>query len=291
MANETFEPPVYVQHFEKMPPDVLYHYTGQVGLLGITRTEELWATKIQYMNDATEFGLALAMARKELDSMVASSASPMQKAACVRLKESLSGLEDINIFAVCFCENGDLLSQWRGYSGSSHGYSIAFDSESLMHIASTKDFSLGRCIYDTDVQLTIIREAILHCVRNEIDFSSTARRWGFHGPLADILFRCGGFFKDPSFKEEQEWRLISSTVMYYDQQIGFRIGNSVIVPYYRMPILNEGVLPIKHVIVGPCPHMELAKSAVTSLLMSHGNKGPLEGRALALASIIPFRDW
>jgi hypothetical protein len=83
MSNDTFEPPAFVQHFEKMPPAVLYHYTGQVGILGIVKTAELWATKIQYMNDATEFGLALAMARKKLDSMMANSISSMEKAACV----------------------------------------------------------------------------------------------------------------------------------------------------------------------------------------------------------------
>jgi hypothetical protein len=286
-----FQPPAFLRHFEKTPPHLLYHYTGQAGLLGIVETAELWATKIQYMNDATEFGLALAMARKELESMMMHSTLSSERAACVKLKESLSGLEDINIFAVCFCENGDLLSQWRGYSGNRQGYSIAFDSESLMHIASMKNFTIGRCIYDTEIQRAIISEAIVHCVKNEVDFSSSARRWGFHGPLADILFKCGGFFKDPSFQEEREWRLISSTIMYHDGQLEFRIGNSMIVPYYRLPILGEGVLPIQHIFVGPCPHMTLAKSAITSLLMSHGNKGPLEGRAIALESKIPFRNW
>ncbi len=291
MFDDTFVPPAFSQHFEKLPPQVLYHYTGQAGLLGIVNTAELWATKIQYMNDATEFGISLVMARKELDSMMSRYNSSTKKAACARLKESLSGLEDINIFAVCFCENGDLLSQWRGYSGITHGYSIGFDPESLMHIASQTNFTIGRCIYDLEVQQAIIHEAITHCVNNEVDFSPSARRWGFHGPLADIIFRCGGFFKDPSFKDEQEWRLISSPTMYYDPQLGFRTGNSMIVPYYKLPILTEGILPILHVIVGPCPHMELAKSAVTSLLMNHGNKGPLEGRPVALASKVPFRHW
>jgi hypothetical protein len=253
-------------------------------------TAEVWATKIQFMNDATEFGLALTIARKELDSM-SDSASAMQVAACVRLRDSLRGLEDINIFAACFCEDGDLLSQWRGYSENSHGYSIAFDSDSLMHVASLEGFQVGRCIYDAEVQRNIIREAVAHCVENEIDFSSAARRWGFHGPLADILFRCGGFFKDPSFADEQEWRVISPAILYNNERLSFRTGKSMIIPYYRLSILCEGTLPIRHVVVGPCPHTDLAKSAVTSLMMSNGNRGPLEGRAVALPSKIPFRDW
>jgi hypothetical protein len=156
MAKKPYEPPAFAEHFEKLPPDILYHYTGQIGLLGIIEQAELWATKIQYMNDATEFGLALRLARQELENIINNSAHSSEKAASVRLQESLHGLEDINIFAVCFCENGDLLSQWRGYAGGKYGYSIGFDSDALMQIADRNEFTLGRCIYDTAVQRNII---------------------------------------------------------------------------------------------------------------------------------------
>jgi len=165
MADRPYEPPAFTDHFNKLPPDVLYHYTGQAGLIGIVEKAELWATKIQYMNDATEFGLALGMARQELQTIIsASTAPPQHRAACSRLQESLSGLEDINIFAACFCENGDLLSQWRGYTGGAAGYSIGFDSDSLMQIGSATKFTLGRCIYDADVQRKIVEQAIAYCM-------------------------------------------------------------------------------------------------------------------------------
>jgi hypothetical protein len=48
------------------PPDPLYHYTGQEGLLGIISTGQLRATKIQYMNDSTELGRAINLAHKEI---------------------------------------------------------------------------------------------------------------------------------------------------------------------------------------------------------------------------------
>lgn len=69
MTEKPYEPPAFVEHFEKSPPDVLFHYTGQAGLVGIVEKAELWATKIQYMNDATEFGLALSMVRQELEAI------------------------------------------------------------------------------------------------------------------------------------------------------------------------------------------------------------------------------
>jgi hypothetical protein len=80
MAN-LYEPPSFVQHFQKLPPDHLYHYTGQIGLLGIVESAELWATKIQYMNDATEFGRALAIARQELETFMNGTEIRSEKAA------------------------------------------------------------------------------------------------------------------------------------------------------------------------------------------------------------------
>lgn len=290
MTGHLFEPPAFTEHFIKSPPDILYHYTGQLGLLGIVSNAELWATKIQYMNDASEFGLALRLARQWLEHVIDYSEHSSEKLAAHGLMETLNGLEDINIFTICFCENGDLLSQWRGYASEKYGYSIGFDSEALMHIANHHQFILGRCIYDRSVQQTIIEQAVAHCVSSELTYPVQSR-WGFHGPLADILFRCGVFFKDSSFEDEREWRLVSPTIRYDSDRLHFRTGHSTITPYYVLPIMNDGRLPIEQVIVGPCPHMNLAASSVTSLLMSRGNRDPLSGRQVALPSTIPFRNW
>jgi hypothetical protein len=47
--------PSFRNHLLAAPPDIIYHYTTQTGLLGIIENKELWATKIIYMNDSTEF--------------------------------------------------------------------------------------------------------------------------------------------------------------------------------------------------------------------------------------------
>ncbi|HKM82127.1 MAG TPA: DUF2971 domain-containing protein, partial [Candidatus Acidoferrum sp.] len=234
-----YMPPAFAEHFETVPPDVLHHYTGQTGLLGIVERAEMWCTKVQYMNDATEFGLALDMARKrlvqiqeELEAEGSDRSSANGKIiACVEFHRSLDGLEHINLFAACFCEDGDLLSQWRGYAGGSHGYAIRFDTEMLQRAVRPNGFTLGKCIYDTDIQREIVEQAIHHCLDDELAIPSRSR-WGGHGPLADILFRCGVFFKEPSFAEEKEWRLVSPTIMFHNERLEFRSGRSMITPYY-----------------------------------------------------------
>jgi hypothetical protein len=290
MKNESYESPTFTEHFEKTTPDVLYHYTPQEGLLGIVEKKKLWATKIQYMNDATEFRLALKMVRKELDRVIGNAHQASERTAAAGFQESLKGIEDINIFAACFCEDGDLLSQWRGYTRGRHGYAIGFDTDVLMQVADRGGFALGPCIYDRNVQSKIVHEVVLQCIKSELDFY-TNRRLGFHGPLADILFRYGAFFKDASFQEEREWRLVSRPIVYNDDQLRFRPGSSTIAPYYALPINHEDGLPIRKVVVGPCPHTELSKSAVVALLTRHGDRRPLKGQEVAFSSTIPFRDW
>jgi hypothetical protein len=291
MDQKPYEPPAFAEHFAEAPPPILYHYTGQAGLLGIVKNSQLWATKVQYMNDTTEFGLALSMMRRELENINSDSQhSPeSEKAAAVQLQSSLAGLEDINICAACFCKNGDLLSQWRGYAGGGHGYAIGFDVDVLMQIADRSEFILGRCIYERETQQDIVRQVVAHCIRNEMDFGDEAM--GVSRPLADLLFRYGVFFKDPSFRDEEEWRLVSYTISYDDKQLKFRTGSSMLTPFYALSITHEDGLPIRRIIVGPCPHMELARSAVTSLLMSYGITGPLNDQEIAFASTIPFRNW
>ena len=286
--NINYVPPAFSGHSKSECPELLYHYTGQVSLLSIIKTSELWATKVQYMNDATEFNLALSMAREILDDMIGATPILTPVRALARLRDSLAGLEDINIFAVCFCENGDLLSQWRGYADAGGGSSIGFDSHVLREVASYESFTLGKCIYDTVVQRAIVTEAIEHCIQEEL---AGPAQWGFHGPLAHILFRYGAFFKDKSFAQENEWRLVSPTIDFRHDRLSFRAGRSMVTPYYKLPIKHGETLPIRHIIIGPCPHMELAKSAVTALLMQRGMYGPLKGQQIVFGSKIPFQNW
>jgi hypothetical protein len=60
---------------KKISPQSLYHYTDQGGLLGIIENKELWATKVQYMNDATEFGRAVDLAKVRMGARIQNTTS------------------------------------------------------------------------------------------------------------------------------------------------------------------------------------------------------------------------
>ena len=108
------------------PPERLHHYTNQKGLLGIFETGEFWATKIQYMNDTTEFEYAINLAKQALNkrhsvivgsiknALIINSLERRQCEVLLSIIEYLDNLAGANICTVSFCADPDLLNQWRG---------------------------------------------------------------------------------------------------------------------------------------------------------------------------------
>jgi|GEM_PF-6072323 len=136
-------------------PKLLYHYTTFEGLKGILKTEELWFSERQHVNDTKEFchlkqqiynviqkclkqwreGKTLPKEYKESD---------VKNANCTDanfLCNSLTrALRKTYLFSFCVHEkdkkhiqNNGLLSMWRGY-GEDGGYAFVFDFNVLKEL-------------------------------------------------------------------------------------------------------------------------------------------------------------
>ena len=57
-------------------PPLLYHYTDVHGFKGIVESRELWATHIQYLNDAQGFDYATDLAKQVVEEQDRASAEP-----------------------------------------------------------------------------------------------------------------------------------------------------------------------------------------------------------------------
>ena len=77
------------------PPVELYHYTSQYGFLGILNTDSLWASKVHYLNDSTEFALALDLAKIVLEKRLAKVQNLRNREKVECLQENISGKQDI----------------------------------------------------------------------------------------------------------------------------------------------------------------------------------------------------
>jgi hypothetical protein len=81
------------------------------------------------MNDQTEIAHAARFLSEELDAGENASGS---LPALLAAREILGTLHNfVEVYAACFCTDGDLLSQWRGYTGRGGRYALVFRSEAL----------------------------------------------------------------------------------------------------------------------------------------------------------------
>jgi hypothetical protein len=195
------------------------------------------------------------------------------------LRGKLNKVRDTSICVACFCEDGDLLSQWRGYSGRGYGYSLGFKSDLLKDKTSPSGFLLGKCIYEPALQQKIVEESLDHLLRP----SAPGDEKSIVQELLGVL-RFMAFFKDQSFYQEQEWRLLSTHRVPL-KEVKFPAASSMVIPFINIEIGSGKNSSIHNVYIGPRPHMDLSIGSVRQLLVQKDIVAQVD------ESAIPFRDW
>jgi len=272
-------------------PDVpLYHYTRQSGLLGIIGKTEIWATHTQYLNDRREYLHALDLVHEEIDTLL-STADQEGRSILGDMKNGLSGIEGINVCVCSFSEERDSLSQWRAYAAGSSGFAIGFPGDFLAEIAKRENWYLARCIYEPAQQQLLIRALVAEVFEENVHRRNTNAAGEdplpLGGSLCAYLHRYAPILKHPCFHEEREWRIISRPLMCGSARFDFREGSSVLIPYYKLPLIDqEQPLRVREVVVGPTPNQQQSTASVRGLLVRHGlGKVPVE------LSKVPYRNW
>ena len=194
-------------------------------------------------------------------------------------------------FVVCFCEEGDVLSQWRGYADNGKGCSLGFSVKELEDYCNTYKGILRfeQVDYKTvkEINVTIVEEALkvlneLRGLRNWIvenlpslneEKIDKMFQYYFHQMISSVLMSSLKY-KNETFKEEQEWRLFFSqqiykyakwiygdeeieTIVYDDMlkviknRIEFNVTSDDLIPFFPIKFTEISPNPIKQVIVGP----------------------------------------
>ena len=118
--------------YSDIPQERLYHYTNFTGLLGIVDRHALWASDIRCMNDSAELKHAADLIRTEITRRIGSGHAKPDL-----LNQFLDWVthritNGHMLFAASFRANGNLLSQWRGYSRLGKGVSLGFDPNYIL---------------------------------------------------------------------------------------------------------------------------------------------------------------
>jgi len=286
------------EYFYDTPPDrLLFHYTDQQGLMGIIKEKELWATQIQYLNDVKEqdyaFELAISILNRKLGLRSQSDKFTLRdafrtankisslitvdegKIELQMLKNSLYGIWNetgvFESFIFSFSEREDLLSQWRGYCPKSGGFSLGLDLRKEWGNLQQQGYQISKCIYKRDQQKELVEKIF--------DEAFDEMKGGDPQDPEDnteekAMIKCLGNFSDivpilkhPTFIEEQEWRIISTRHITGHSDIEYRPGNSLLIPFIKIPLVDEnGNCPISEIYIGPAHHQNLSMKSVEGFL-------------------------
>src|SRR6185295_16074298 len=107
---------------------ILYHYTSAAGLHGIITSATLRASNYPYLNDTSEIDygrkVVLGFLHDEVQKRDVEYERQLLKEAAVRLDRNtwenepdpiIRQSEPLEVYLTSFCEEPDLLSQWRAY--------------------------------------------------------------------------------------------------------------------------------------------------------------------------------
>ena len=232
--------------FNTCPPKLLYHYTKEDALVKILERKEIWASKVQCLNDRQEIKRALSLARKNLRELIRHNESMQSiREELEGMISDIEGYWSVNIFAASFTESGDSVSQYDRYGR----YAIGFTSESLTGAGSNSwRFHLAQCVYDERRQTELVRYAIRRGLPAEVrvdDVWPPVHLGNLESVIpanfTDALVTVAPLIKDPIFKHESEWRLVSLTCQLLKN---YRAGKTGNVPYFPLPIADGGIVEV-----------------------------------------------
>ena len=272
----------------------LYHYTDMTGMLGMCRDACIRLTDLRYMSDEREYSYTLDLASQIMLGRIqrAQREGPAAVVDALRvLQHWVRAPHPIYVF--CLSTLHDDLSQWRGYTPPAEGYCLGFSSRRLLSILPS-GFRLAPCSYDS--------EHHAHALEQLIDAFLSAPRVG-EAQLEAALFSfrhdlttLATVFKDPAFRAEDEWRVISPIATDCTHPVHIRPSSRLhtLVPYVELTYTsNERYLwPICTVTVGPTPTKDLAVEAA-SLTMGLGadphEQGSMVRFTRVMGSTVPYR--
>jgi len=312
------------------PDGALTHYTTQVGAKGIVESSTLWSTHARYLNDEKELryvaeplGIAWERVRagkKHLRVNTRRALNELGMALVTGVGRQTPSRAD-NVYVTCFCEDPDLLSQWRGYGGSGGpAYALTFNPDDFHFLhplpagqsrPTEPQYGaptvLVRVIYDREEQVQLIVDVLEQyvdaCLEYIVSDQPEVRQLAheYAGGLRNaLLVTLSAPYKHPGFAEENEWRLVTRLhVPAETAPTEFRPTRSGLAPYFALgrwgapevadtqnsPIYPRRRLPLISITQGPTANPDRGAESMLMLANRYGYRDVEVG-----TSEVPYRQ-
>lgn len=297
-AYGMYERKAAYESLDDQAPSVLWHYTTTAAMQQILESGRLWATNAEFMNDSTEFAygrdLLIGEVCRFLDNPPEGYEPEDLEVIDLAMRRIRMDEHGWQVYLICFCQEGDLLSQWRGYGSVAVPVALGVDLTPYIkadQVAALDDeggirqvVRLHRVRYSPDEQRNAVHRVLDIWMRARAAFRDvlsfedgeepTLAMLGLEALLENLLVQ----FKHAAFAEEREWRLTCSLYEVSDEQMNLVRFTSAYFgpkPYISLAIPEtksiDGVdirydLPLRTVRVGPTAHAEIATRAMEVLL-------------------------
>lgn len=279
----------YIKNLEsREPPDLIYHYTNDVGLRGILETGQLWLTDIFNLNDPSELSHGFSHAVNILNSK-AEQGPPESRIFAKNFSAfHLNGMQGTAHYFVCsFSTDGNDLGQWRAYADNGRGYALGFDAKALEGIFTKENGApiSNNCTFHIDYQDSVLREIHSQMIESMFNLISLPRGRNLDGAtinsymkelsvlLSVHVLRAALFFKHSAYRNEMEFRFLQ--VHQADlppPEVRRRYRTYELVKYreFDWKRLHAGAL--KQIIVGPAADCRKATRFATDCLAAFDMK-------------------
>ncbi|QZN96714.1 DUF2971 domain-containing protein [Symbiopectobacterium purcellii] len=255
----------------------LYHYTDLNGLNGIVEHHSLWATNLYFLNDEEEMHHGLKAFENTLEHLK----EDLSEKSIKILRDTLAGHRLFQArcnYNISFCQEPDLLSQWRGY-GASQGVCLEFDKDELLEALDfgNATFFSGDVFYTKPDSTLEAKEEILTFLNNA-DFLKKKKSSVLHEFVgtAELINSLTPFFKHEGFRQESEFRIVIQQDI-KSKAIKFRVNTHGLIPFIEIKAKSNtpytGRLPLRGVKIGPCKNRCFVAEGIQFLLNSRGYKG------------------
>lgn len=204
--------------------DLLYQYRNLSDFWSIIKSDSFWATNARFSNDNKEQEIGMQIAIKNLTDNLKDKED---------VKSAIKKLSVNDCYILCFCEESDLLSQWRGYANN--GVSIGFRFRCVM------PFSIESKI-NNRVNYKVMYEAataVDYRVTKDEDFEVLNLDPKKPNDFVKNVNKYIPYIKHFKFNEEKEYRIVFQNENHeLNDYIYYRQANNLMIPYI---IVKQGI--------------------------------------------------
>jgi Protein of unknown function (DUF2971) len=267
---------------------ILYHYCSSSTFDSIIKNRSIWLSALSLSNDALEGKLV----RQTFQRLIQK--DQIQDVIAQHIHLTFDIISDrFDALGFCLSQNGDLLSQWRGYADA-YGFSIGFSKLYLDKLSDpvfneSGNLRLNKVKYSSvehEAAIKPIYDKVQHEIkmghftkpvspffgmRTAADIKAETEEYNasIDKLVTTILLSVGSMFslKSDAFEEESEWRLTSLVMYKYETNYSIRATRDKLIPYRACRLKELGIPPIVEVVIGPknSTPIEVVESYLSSL--------------------------